>query len=156
MDSLLEFFQLILNWDLIKQNQIKVSILGKWYSLPLRLIEAIKTIIAETKDYDKFFLNFCINYDGQEEITDACRLIAKQVKDEKIDALAIDKALIKENIYASYFLPPDLIIITGTKRSTGGLLLWDSPNSKIFFSEKLWPEFENQDFIKALEYYQRE
>lgn len=74
MDALAEFFkELLQNKDIFK-NKIKVSILGKWYDLPSRVVEPIKRVIDETKDYDSFFLNLCINYDGQEEIVDACGL----------------------------------------------------------------------------------
>lgn len=153
-DQLVEFFNLLLNWDLIHQNQIKISVLGKWYSLPDRLIEPIKKVISQTKDYDKHFVNFCIQYDGQEEIVDACRLIAQQVKLEKITPDSIDKSLLKENIYASYFLPPSLVIVTGREKTTGGLLLWDSPEAKIHFTGIDWPDFGKEDFLKSLVFYQ--
>jgi undecaprenyl diphosphate synthase len=153
-DCLTEFFNLLLGWSFIQENQIKVSILGKWYDLPMRVVEPIKKLIADTKDYDKYFLNLCINYDGREEIVDACKLIAKQVKLDKVAAENIDKALIKENIYASYFLPPDLMIKTGKKKTLNGFLLWDSTNAKVYFSEVLWPEFGKEDFIKSVVFYQ--
>lgn len=154
IDQLVEFFELLLKWNLIHENQIKISVLGKWYKLPDRLIEPIKKVISETKDYDKFFINFCIQYDGQEEIVDACRLIAQQLKLNKITPEGIDKALIKENIYSSYFLPPDLMIVSGKKKTTNGLLLWDSKNTKIHFSDALWPDFGKDDFLKAIVFYQ--
>lgn len=154
IDQLVEFFSLLLKWELIHENQIKISVLGKWYKLPDRLVEPIKNIISDTKDYDRFFINFCIQYDGQEEIVDACKLIAQQLNLEKITPEGINKALIKENIYASYFLPPDLLIISGKKKTTNGLLLWDSANTKICFSEALWPDFGKDDFLKAIVYYQ--
>ncbi|MBD3303965.1 di-trans,poly-cis-decaprenylcistransferase [Candidatus Woesearchaeota archaeon] len=153
-DQLVEFFNLLLNWDLIHQNQIKISVLGKWYKLPDRLVEPIKKIISDTKEYDKFFINFCIQYNGQEEIVDACRLITQQVKLEKITPENIDKALVKENIYASYFMPPDLMIVSGNKKTTGGLLLWDSAETKIHFTGINWPEFGREDFLKSLVFYQ--
>lgn len=153
-DCLVEFFQLLLGWDFIEQNQIKVSVIGKWYDLPMRVIEPIKKIIANTKDYDKYFLNLCINYDGQQEIVDACKLIAKQIKMDKITPDNVDKALIKENIYASYFLPPDLFIKTGKNKHLNGFLLWDSPKAKIHFTDVLWPDFGKEDFLKSIVYYQ--
>ncbi|MBD3361213.1 di-trans,poly-cis-decaprenylcistransferase [Candidatus Woesearchaeota archaeon] len=151
IDHMIKFFENLLDWELIKKNQIKISVLGKWYDLPERLLEPIKKIITETKEYDKFFVNFCINYSGKEEIVDACKLIAQQVKLDKITADKIDASLIKENIYSSYFLPPNLLIITGTKKTTGGMLLWDSSETIIHFSGKLWPEFGKEDFLRAIE-----
>ena len=154
IDQLVEFFNLLLKWNLIHENQIKISVLGKWYNLPDRLIEPIKKVISETKDYDKHFINFCIQYDGQEEIVAACKLITQQVKLDKITPDKIGKALLKENIYASYFLPPDLMIVSGKKKTIGGLLLWDSPDTKIHFSEVLWPDFGREEFLKSIVFFQ--
>ena len=154
IDQLVDFFNLLLKWDLIHENQVKISVLGKWYNMPDRLIEPIKKIISDTKEYDKHFVNFCIQYNGQEEIVDACKLIAQQLKLDKITPEGINRALIKENIYSSYFLPPDLMIISGKKKTTGGLLLWDSTNTKIHFTDVLWPDFGKENFLKSIVFYQ--
>ncbi len=152
MDDLSKFFNELIANKKIHKNQIKVSVLGKWYDLPERVVNQVRGIIESTKDYDKFFLNFCVNYDGHEEIVDACRLIARQIKSEKIDPESINNQLIKENLYSSYFISPDLIIENNKKFS--GLLLWDSKNSMIFFTDKQWPDFTKIDFFRAIEAFQ--
>jgi undecaprenyl diphosphate synthase len=118
----------------IHENQVRVSFIGKWYELPGTCIDIIKNCLDLTKSYDKNFLNICIKYDGQQEIIDAFRIILKKMKDDSPDN--ITKETIKHNIYTSYFLPPDLIIITGKKRSLNGFLLWDSANAVIYHSNK--------------------
>ncbi len=152
MDDMAKFFNKLIEDKKIYKEQVKVSVLGKWYDLPERVVNPVKEIIESTKDYDKFFLNFCVNYDGHEEIADACRLIARQIKSEKIDPESINNQLIKENIYSSYFISPDLIIENKNKFS--GLLLWDSKNSMIFFTDKQWPDFTKIDFFRAIEAFQ--
>jgi len=153
IDSLIKFFEELKNDERIHKSQIKVSVLGKWYDLT-RIVEPVKEIINATKDYDRFFLNLCVNYEGQEEIVDSCKLIARKIKAEKLDIDSIDKELIKDNLYSSYFLPPDLLIITGKRKKTSGLLLWDSGNAVIYYSNKLWPEFTKEDFLNAIKEYQ--
>ena len=143
-DHIAEFFNGLSISEIISEYKMKISIFGKWYKLPGKAVEALKNIIEETKDYDNFFVNFCINYDGQEEIVDACKLIAKQVEVGKIDSEMITKESIKENIYSSYFLPPDIVLIYG-QRKLSGLLLWDSVNSSIVFADKSFMEFEEED-----------
>ena len=155
IDWLAQLFSELGNWSFIQENQFKVSVLGKWYALPSRLVEPIKKVLEDTKDYDKFFINFCINYDGQEEIVDACRLIARQVAMGKLNPEGIDKATIKENSYSSFFLPPELIIKTGFEKKLFGFMLWDSVDSKIYFANKPWREFGRPDFLKAIEWWQR-
>lgn len=152
MDDLAKSFNELIANKKIHKNQTKVSVLGKWYDLPERVVNPIREIIESTKDYDKFFLNFCVNYDGHEEIVDACRIIARQIKSEKIDPESISKQLIKENLYSSYFISPDLIIENNRKFS--GLLLWDSKNSMIVSTGKKWPEFTKSDLFKAIEAFQ--
>ena len=153
LDEFVLFFENLKNDDIIHKNQMKISALGKWYDLPGKAVESIKEIIEETKDYDKFFLNFCINYDGQEEIVDACKLIARQIKADKLDVDAITKETLKDNIYSSYFLPPNLIIKNGRIKNTSGLLLWDSIYSEIYFTGKNFPDFSKSDFSNAIEQY---
>lgn len=155
IDNLASFFNDLKEWDFLNQNKIKISVLGKWYDLPGRLVDPIKEVLQHTKDYDSFFVNLCINYDGQQEIVDAAKLIARQVKAGRIDPDSIEKSDIKENIYSSYFLPPDLIIKTGRSRKMKGFLLWDSIDAKIYFSGIPWPEFDRLYFLKSLEFFQK-
>lgn len=155
LDSFVNYFEFLKLSELVKKYKIKISALGKWYDIPSRGVESIKSAIEETKDYDTFFINFCINYNGQEEIVDACKLIARQIKAEKLDIDAITKETIKDNIYSSYFMPPSLIIKNGMKKKTAGILLWDSLNTRIHFTQKLFPDFTKSDFSKAVEEYQK-
>ncbi len=150
IDTITELFEELAKDEEITRNQIKISVFGKWYNLPSRLVDAIKYVIDETKEFDKFFLNFCINYDGQEEIIDACKLITKRILAEKLDPASINKETIKEDLYTSYFLAPDLMIINGDKR-LDGFLLWDSSDAVIYFTGKHWPDFDVRDLKKAIE-----
>lgn len=154
MDSLVEFFDLLVHHQPVFENKIKISILGKWYNLPGRVIDPIKKIIDETKDYDHFFLNLCINYDGREEIVDSCKMIARKILSEKLDVESINQETIKDNLYSSYFLPPDLIIKTGFDKRIHGFLLWDSTEAVIDFPNLLWHDFEEKDFINSIKEYQ--
>jgi len=154
-DKFIEFVNSLTNSDIINKNQIKVSVLGKWYDLPSRAIDPIKEIITETKDYDNFFLNLCVNYNGQEEIVDAMKMIARRVKADKLDPEAITTDMIKDNIYSSYFLPPNIIIKTGVKRRTFGFFLWDSCKSHIYFADKRFPEFTKSGFYKAIKEWEK-
>ena len=155
LDAIVDMFNDIAVNELVHENKIKISVLGKWYNLPGRVVDAIKKVIEETKDYDGFFVNFCINYDGQEEIVDAIKLLGMQIKSGRMDPELIDKDSIKENIYSSYFLPPDLMIKNGSRKETSGFLLWDSVKTNIYFTNKLWPDFDKTEFLDAIKDYQK-
>ena len=151
VEVLSEFLKKLMESELINKNKIKVNVLGKWYNLPVEAVNPIKNIINETKDYDHYFLNFCINYDGQEEIVNSCKLLARKIKEDKIDIEDITKDEIKDNLYSSYFLPPNLIIDNSEKFS--GLLLWDSKDAILVKANKLFQDFSGKEFLKILESY---
>jgi len=153
IDSFVDFFTELKSSELIHANRIKVSVLGKWYDLPGRVVDPIKDVVESTLSYENYFVNFCINYHGQEEIVDACKLIARQIKSERLDPDAITSDMIRENLYSSSFLPPDLIIKNGFKKGKGDLLLWDSMHAFSYYTNKLWPDFEKKDFLEALDSY---
>lgn len=156
INASVKFMKDLFNNSLINENQVKVSVFGKWYDLPNDLVEPIKNIISETKDYDNFFINFCMNYSGRDEIVDSCKLIAMKIKANKLDPEAITKNMIKENLYTSYFVPPDMIIKTGIKRKLFGFLLWETAHSDIYFANKLFPDFASTDFLKAVQSWKKD
>jgi undecaprenyl diphosphate synthase len=141
--------------SIIHENKVKISVLGKWYNLPGRVVDSIKRVIGATKGYDGFFVNFCINYSGQEEIVNAARILGMQIKSGKLDPELIDKESIKENLYTSFLLPPNLMIKNGSKKETTGFLLWDCVNAKLCFTNRLWPDFDRAELIDAIREYQK-
>ncbi len=155
LDFLTKLLRDMSQWETLHREGVKVGVLGKWYDLPGQIVTPIKTVLDATHLYDKFFLNLCINYDGQEEIVDACRLIARQVRAGKVDPEGIDKSLLKENIYTSYFMPPDLIICTGRAPILSGMLLWDGANAMVRFAGRDWQEFDRDQFLAILTEYSR-
>lgn len=153
-EALKEFFKFYLKRDYFNREKIKVSIIGKWYDLSSATIEELKKTIDETRDYDKYFLNFTINYDGQEEIVDACRLLCRQVSAGKLNIDKISKMRIKENLYSSYFMPPELVISTGKDFRLNGFLLWDSVDSHIKFTGRDFSEFSETELSAILKEFQ--
>ena len=151
VNSLSNFLNDLTSNEIIEN--VKVSVLGKWYDLPI--VESIKGIIESTKDNEEYFVNLCINYDGQEEIVDACKLLARKIISEKIDADAINKEVIKDNLYSSYFIPPEIIIVNGKKNYKTNLLLWDSADAILFFSGKKWIDFDRGDIMDAITKFQK-
>lgn len=155
LNSIISLFSELSTSDIIHENKVKVSVIGKWYSLPQKMVDSIKKVIEDTKDYDSFFINFCVNYDGQQEIVDACKIIAMSVKSGKLDPEMITAGTIKEHLYSSYFIPPELIIKNGMKNVNTGLLLWDSAKAKLYFTKKFFPDFDKAELMDAIKEFQR-
>lgn len=153
IDNMTQFFDNLAVSKFMLDNKIKVSILGRWYDLPGRLVESIKQIIDKSKNNDGYFVNFCLNYDGQEELLDAIKLLARQIKSDKVDPDSITKEMIKGNLSSSYFSSPDLIIINGDRNETTGIFLWDSGHSQLYVTNKLFPDFTKEEFSNAIKNY---
>jgi len=135
------------------ENKIRISAFGRTYLFPDDVQEALNYAIEKTKEYDNFFLNLCIGYDGRDEIVDAVKEICKKVVEGKIKIKDINRDTIKSHLYTRKFPPPDLIIRTGMKkeRRLSGFLLWDSSYSEFYFTSTLWPDFSEEELLKALE-----
>ena len=133
------------------ETKTNVTFFGRWYDLEGQLVEEIKKVNNETNDFDHFFLNICINYNSQQEIADASRVIIRKVLQEKMDIDSITPETFKENVYSSYFMPPDLIIEPDNKFR--GTFLWDSPESVVIHLNKPILQITKVDFVKAVEKY---
>lgn len=143
-----DLFSSINKDQIIEDNEIKVSIFGKWYDTPSNMINEIKEMLEKGKDNDKLFLNLCINYDGQEEILDACKVIALKSKLGKIDPNGITSKEIKDNLYISDYPTPDRIININKRRKLLSFMLWESANTRIHFIEKHWNEINIRELEK--------
>ncbi len=129
----------------------RVTFFGRWYDLEGQLVEEIKRLNNETNDFDYFFLNICINYSSQQEIADASRVIIRKILQNKMDIDSITPETFKENVYSSYFIPPDLIIEPDERFR--GTFLWDSPGAVIVQLNKKVLDITKQDFVRAVEKY---
>ncbi len=150
IDEISTFLDELGKKDILHANKIKISVIGKWYNLPSRIIDSIKNLIDDTKDYDGYFVNFCINYDGQEEIVDSAKMVARRVKLGKIDVDNVTKETVKDDLYSSYFMPPDYIFVAGKKRSLHGFLLWDSVDAETYFLKKDFPDIVVKEIEKMI------
>lgn len=155
IDTITTIFTSFMHETFLDNHQIKVSVIGKWYELPEKSIEPIKHVISATSSYDRHFVNVCACYDGQEDIVDAAKMLAKQVQLNKLAPEQVTKATLKEALLTSTLLPPTLIIMPAPQKSINGILLWDSTNAIIHFSDTPWKQFGKEAFLKSLQYFQQ-
>ena len=103
------------------------------------------------------FLNIAIAYGGQQELIEAIKKIAQNVKTKKVNISDINEELIESYLYTSH-LPqsePDLILRTSGEQRLSGFLLWQSAYSELVFMDVFWPEFRKIDLMRAIRTYQR-
>jgi undecaprenyl diphosphate synthase len=119
--------------------------------LPKDLHEKMQRIMELTAGNKPYTVNFAIAYGGRAEVLDATRKIAAAVKEGRINVEDINEEVFRKALYIES--EPDLIIRTSGEQRTSGFLLWQSSYAELHFSDKLWPEFEEQDLDKALAAY---
>ena len=146
-------FSELANDPRLKDNGIKISVFGKYKTLPKEITKEIDRCIENTQYNNSSFLNFCIAYDGQSEIVEACRKISEEFKNKAPEE--ITKETIKANLFTAEFPAPDLIIRSGGEKRLSGFLLWDSSYSELYFSDKYWPEMKTEDLLLAIEDFQK-
>ena len=135
--------------DELKRDGVRINFIGRLEMFPDDLQSIMKKLMEETKDGKNYSINFAMGYGGREEVIDAIRKLAKQVKEGKIDVDKINDEVFADNLYTK--AEPELIIRTGGEKRTSNFLLWQSHYSEWIFLEKAWPEFQKEDFINCLE-----
>jgi undecaprenyl diphosphate synthase len=123
---------------------IKIRILGKIEELPERIFNKIVEAENKTKECNQMILQLCINYGGKDEIVRA----VKKVLEKKQD---LNEETISDNLDSA--LEPELVIRTGGSKRFSNFLLWQSSYSELYFTEVLWPDFNNNQLEKALQFY---
>ena len=147
IDTLTILIRELARWEQWKTYQTKITIIGHWYTLPGRLVEALKELIESTKDYETTFLNLCIAYDPRDEIVDATKNISRAVKTGKQDPEMITQETLRENMYTPHTPPPTYIIATGGQK-TLALTPYDAPHMNIIFLDQPFESLTEEDMTK--------
>jgi len=137
----------------VHENKIRLTVIGNLNLFPQDVREEIQKAVEATKTYNNFFLNVAIGYGGKEEILDCVKQIAKQIAEGKLKPEDITKEILDKNMYSATIPDVDLVIRTSGEQRTSGFLIWKTDYAEFYFSEKFWPEFEKEDFLKAIMVY---
>lgn len=137
----------------IFKNKIRINVIGRLNMFPKDIRKAMLEVMKKTKSHKNLIVNFTMAYGGRQEITDAVRKIAENVKKGKIEIDNINENTITNNLYLKS--EPDLVIRPGGEFRTSNFLIWQSIYSEWVFIDKLWPEFTKKDLIKCIEEFKR-
>ena len=128
---------------IIKQG-IKVNIIGQRKGLPKDIVDIVKLIEKKTVKNKKITLNLALNYGSKEEIINAfSNLISKKKKEININNF-------EKELYTRDIPDPEILIRTGGTKRLSNFLLWQLAYTEIFFIDKLWPDFNENDFNEII------
>jgi len=136
---------------------VRINFLGRRQGVPQEVLKAMDDAARLTMNNKGMTLNIAFNYGARAEIIDAIKSITSQVAAGKIKSDDIDEKLISAHLYTKDQPDPDLLIRTSGEERISNFLLWQLSYAELYFTDKCWPEFNEEEFLKALNSYaQRE
>src|SRR5271168_3973506 len=137
----------------LNANGVKVRIIGERDNLTPDIVALIDEAETLTSDNHGLTLTVAFNYGARQEIVEAARRLAIDVRDGRLDAQAIGQDELVDRLDPSGLPDPDLVIRTSGEMRLSNFLLWPSAYAELVFLPILWPDFDDAAFVSALEQY---
>lgn len=138
-----------------EEKGIKVNFIGDRTGIPKDILRMMGYSERITRKKDHVILNIAINYGGRQEILHSVQEIAKQVEKGKLKAKDITEEMLSDHLYTGGLPDPDLIIRPSGEYRLSNFLLWQSAYAEFWYSDILWPDFTEADFVAALRDFER-
>ena len=151
--KLLKFY--IFDFFKSDDNNIKVRVIGKTEDLPKDLYEEIQKVEEKTRNNTGMILNIAFNYGGRDEIVTATKKIAQKVANGELKIEDINENQISDHLYTAGQPDPDLLIRTSGEERISNFLPWQISYSEFVFTDKYWPEYDEDEFLKSIQIYQK-
>lgn len=159
VELLMELFEE--NYDRLAEDErvhkhgIRVRTLGRTDLLPEGVQAAARRAEEATEDYDAYFFNVAVAYGGREELVQAVRRVAREVREDGLDPEQITEAYFGSRLYTNGLPDPDLVLRTSGEERVSNFLLWQAAYSELYFADVFWPALRKKDFLHAIRSYQR-
>ena len=137
------------------KNNIRFQAIGDIQRLPEKVQERLNQCMEHTSQNTRMSLVLALSYSSKCEITEAVKQIAQEVLNGQISPNDINEEQIAAHL-ATHFMPdPDLLIRTGGEIRLSNYLLWQCAYSELYFCDTFWPDFQDEEFYKAICEFQR-
>ena len=135
------------------KNELRVIFSGRRDNLRSDVLESIIKLEEATKDFKRGTFNICLNYGGRDEIVHMTKKIVQDILNKKIMEKDITEELLNTYMYQN--LPDlDFVIRTSGEMRISNFMLWQSSYAEYYFPETLFPDFNEDEFDKAIIEYQ--
>lgn len=136
------------------KNNVAFRIIGDVEKLPAEVRERLEGCIKRTSKNDRMTLVLALSYSSKWEMTEAIRSLARKAKAGEIMPEDITEEAISNELTTNFMPDPDLLIRTGREIRLSNFLLWQAAYAELYFTDVLWPDFDNNDLCKAIYEYQ--
>lgn len=152
VSGLMLLFVEVLERELANLEKLRVRVLvaGAIDELPDETADAFRRTIERTALNDVLTLVVALNYGGREEIANAVRSIAREVKAGDLDPSAITEHTVAEHLYVPEVPDPDLVIRTSGEMRVSNFLLWQIAYAEFYVTSVLWPDFDRHELLRAI------
>lgn len=139
----------------LRQNGVRVRILGDLDRLSPAARGAVDGLMATTAAGDRLTLNLCISYGSRAELTRAARLLAAEVRAGRLRPEEISEDAMAAMLYTAGCPDPDLLIRTSGELRLSNFLLWQLAYAEFHVTAVLWPDFTRRHLFEAIRDFQR-
>ncbi len=139
------------NTQELQKNNIRIRFIGDRSAFSSKLQKQIKASEQATENNTQMTLNVAANYGGQWDVAQAVQKIAERAREGSLDIAAIDPELIASELSLANSPDPDLFIRSGGEKRISNFLLWQLAYTELYFSEVLWPDFDEREMQAALD-----
>ncbi len=137
----------------LHENGIRLRFIGARENLPTILQKRIDDAEQKTAANTGMTLILAVSYGGRWDLVQATRRIAVKASAGDLDPQEIDEAVIARHLSLAGFSDPDLLIRTGGEKRVSNFLLWDLAYTEIYFTDTLWPDYDDRDLAAAFEFF---
>ncbi len=139
--------------DQLNEWGVRVRWAGRRPRLWSSVIKELEFAEELTKGNDVLTLTMCVNYGGRNELTDAVREIAAEVRAGRLKPSGISERTIQKHLYEPDLPDVDLFVRSSGEQRTSNFMLWQSAYAEMVFLDTLWPDFRRTDLWRAIDTY---
>jgi len=138
-----------------QKNNIKLSTIGNLSQLPKKAQKELADVIEKTKNNTSLTLTLALNYGSREEIVNVFKKLSKKVVNKELGIEEINENIINNHLYTFSLPDVDLMIRTSGEKRISNFLLWQIAYAELYFTETLWPDFNEENLYQAIIDYQK-
>ncbi|MEE4260480.1 MAG: isoprenyl transferase [Bacteroidales bacterium] len=142
-------------FETLKKNNIRLHAIGDLESLPEENFNKLIDTIRKTDSHDRMTLTLAMSYSSRWEIVDAVKKICAEQISQQSTPEDITETYFAQKLTTAGIPDPELLIRTSGESRLSNFLLWQIAYSELYFTQKLWPEFEKEDLYEAIVDYQK-
>jgi len=141
--------------DEMQENGIRFQTIGRTNKLPPDVQKLLYDTMEKTSMNKDMVLTLALSYGGRQEICDTIQKIFRGIESGGITSKEITEDLVAGSLYTAGMPDPDLLIRTSGEYRVSNFLLWQIAYAEIYITPTLWPDFRKEEYLLAIEEYQR-